>query len=201
MWQLMHIHFAVGFFHLRLQQISDSDTETKSSSSAWRQIRACNDKWLAWRHVFFLSHQVRVGEVGGNTLGFYGCQMSPDGSMIVAHAFHGALHLWCKDQAKEVRVMASVTLELAQLQSPNYFFDLPKKSTNVPWITVMACMFELRFGVGAWLYSYTAWETVISVISHTESPVCHSIWLALCVSLLDVPEKESGSAVTTQVQR
>uniref|UniRef100_A0A8C7PMU7 Elongator complex protein 2 n=1 Tax=Oncorhynchus mykiss TaxID=8022 RepID=A0A8C7PMU7_ONCMY len=38
--------------------------------------------------------QVRVGEVGGNTLGFYGCQMSPDGSMILAHAFHGALHLW-----------------------------------------------------------------------------------------------------------
>lgn len=57
---------------------------------------------------FFLSHQVRVGEVGGNTLGFYGCQMSPDGSMIVAHAFHGALHLWCNDQDKEVRVMASV---------------------------------------------------------------------------------------------
>lgn len=56
------------------------------------------------KHVFFnsLSHQVRVGEVGGNTLGFYGCQMSPDGSMIVAHAFHGALHLWCKDQDKEV---------------------------------------------------------------------------------------------------
>uniref|UniRef100_A0A6Q2Z2V3 Elongator complex protein 2 n=1 Tax=Esox lucius TaxID=8010 RepID=A0A6Q2Z2V3_ESOLU len=38
--------------------------------------------------------QVRVGEVGGNTLGFYGCQISPDGSMILAHAFHGALHLW-----------------------------------------------------------------------------------------------------------
>uniref|UniRef100_A0AAQ6IER7 Elongator complex protein 2 n=1 Tax=Anabas testudineus TaxID=64144 RepID=A0AAQ6IER7_ANATE len=45
--------------------------------------------------------QVRVGEVGGNTLGFYGCQISPDGSMVVAHAFHGALHLWCKDQDKE----------------------------------------------------------------------------------------------------
>ncbi|CAL8296481.1 unnamed protein product [Lota lota] len=45
--------------------------------------------------------QVRVGEVGGNTLGFYGCQMGPDGSMIVAHAFHGALHLWCKRQDRE----------------------------------------------------------------------------------------------------
>uniref|UniRef100_A0A8C5HEP3 Elongator complex protein 2 n=1 Tax=Gouania willdenowi TaxID=441366 RepID=A0A8C5HEP3_GOUWI len=45
--------------------------------------------------------QVRVGEVGGNTLGFYGCQMSPDGSMIVAHTFHGALHLWCNDPDME----------------------------------------------------------------------------------------------------
>ncbi|XP_004935233.3 elongator complex protein 2 isoform X2 [Gallus gallus] len=38
--------------------------------------------------------QVRVGEVGGNTLGFFDCQFSPDGSMIIAHAFHGAFHLW-----------------------------------------------------------------------------------------------------------
>ncbi|XP_057684409.1 elongator complex protein 2 isoform X2 [Corythoichthys intestinalis] len=43
--------------------------------------------------------QVRVGEVGGNTLGFYGCQMSPDASGILAHAFHGALHLWSKDDS------------------------------------------------------------------------------------------------------
>ncbi|KAG7254162.1 hypothetical protein CRUP_007735, partial [Coryphaenoides rupestris] len=45
--------------------------------------------------------QVRVGEVGGNTLGFYGCQMAPDGSMIVAHAFHGALHLWSRGPDRE----------------------------------------------------------------------------------------------------
>ncbi|XP_076864846.1 elongator complex protein 2 [Brachyhypopomus gauderio] len=45
--------------------------------------------------------QVRVGEVGGNTLGFLGCQMSPDGSQILAHAFHGALHLWHREQARQ----------------------------------------------------------------------------------------------------
>ncbi|XP_056376891.1 elongator complex protein 2 isoform X2 [Hyla sarda] len=44
--------------------------------------------------------QVRVGEVGGNTLGFYGCQYSPDKSMILAHAFHGALHLWSRNPEK-----------------------------------------------------------------------------------------------------
>ncbi|KAM4704588.1 elongator complex protein 2 [Rhinophrynus dorsalis] len=45
--------------------------------------------------------QVRVGEVGGNTLGFYGCQFNPDKSMILAHAFHGALHLWSRNSTKE----------------------------------------------------------------------------------------------------
>uniref|UniRef100_A0AAX7T7V2 Elongator complex protein 2 n=1 Tax=Astatotilapia calliptera TaxID=8154 RepID=A0AAX7T7V2_ASTCA len=54
--------------------------------------------------------KVRVGEVGGNTLGFYGCQMSADGSMILAHAFHGALHLWCKDLDKEVRWRPGVVI-------------------------------------------------------------------------------------------
>ncbi|GAB5579457.1 elongator complex protein 2 isoform X2 [Prionailurus iriomotensis] len=43
--------------------------------------------------------QVRVGEIGGNTLGFYDCQFNEDGSMIIAHAFHGALHLWKQNTA------------------------------------------------------------------------------------------------------
>ncbi|TRY84309.1 hypothetical protein DNTS_025420 [Danionella cerebrum] len=51
--------------------------------------------WVEMEYVILL--KIRVGEVGGNTLGFYGCQMSPDGSMILAHAFHGALHLWSHD--------------------------------------------------------------------------------------------------------
>ncbi|XP_060681447.1 elongator complex protein 2 [Hemiscyllium ocellatum] len=50
-----------------------------------------SDMWL---------EKVRVGEVGGNTLGFFGCQFSPDGSMVLAHAFHGALHLWSRNKSK-----------------------------------------------------------------------------------------------------
>ncbi|XP_070565909.1 elongator complex protein 2-like [Ptychodera flava] len=38
--------------------------------------------------------QVRVGEVGGNTLGLYGCQISPDGLSILGHGYQGAFHLW-----------------------------------------------------------------------------------------------------------
>ncbi|XP_054841402.1 elongator complex protein 2 isoform X2 [Eublepharis macularius] len=45
--------------------------------------------------------QVRVGEVGGNTLGFFDCCFSPDGMMILAHAFHGALHLWKQTSANK----------------------------------------------------------------------------------------------------
>ncbi|GAV02117.1 hypothetical protein RvY_12719 [Ramazzottius varieornatus] len=36
----------------------------------------------------------QVGEVGGNTLGFYGCQFGPDGRLILAHSFSGSLHVW-----------------------------------------------------------------------------------------------------------
>ncbi|KAK4875944.1 hypothetical protein RN001_012366 [Aquatica leii] len=38
--------------------------------------------------------KVRVGEVGGNTLGFYGGMFGPDGFTILAHGYHGAFHIW-----------------------------------------------------------------------------------------------------------
>lgn len=37
---------------------------------------------------------VRVGEVGGNTLGFYGGVCGPDGNTIMGHGYHGAFHIW-----------------------------------------------------------------------------------------------------------
>ncbi len=38
--------------------------------------------------------RVRVGEVGGNTLGFLGCASSPKLNFIIGYSFNGALHLW-----------------------------------------------------------------------------------------------------------
>ena len=35
-----------------------------------------------------------MGEVGGNTLGFYGCDFGPDGEHVISHGFQGAFHLW-----------------------------------------------------------------------------------------------------------
>uniref|UniRef100_A0A672SVS3 Elongator complex protein 2 n=1 Tax=Sinocyclocheilus grahami TaxID=75366 RepID=A0A672SVS3_SINGR len=54
---------------------------------------------------------------GGNTLGFYGCQMSPDGFMILAHAFHGALHLWhCDSNQGEWRPSVVISGHFGALQ-------------------------------------------------------------------------------------
>lgn len=38
--------------------------------------------------------KVRVGEVGGNTLGFLGCDLSSDGRMLLGYNFTGAFHFW-----------------------------------------------------------------------------------------------------------
>lgn len=40
--------------------------------------------------------QVRVGDVGGNTLGLYGAVFGPRGDQILAHGYQGAFHLWDK---------------------------------------------------------------------------------------------------------
>ena len=38
--------------------------------------------------------KLRVGEVGGNTLGLYGCQFAPDGNTVLAHGYQGAFTVW-----------------------------------------------------------------------------------------------------------
>ena len=44
--------------------------------------------------------QVRVGEVGGNTLGFYGGLISPGGQLILANDYQGGLHLWGREEGE-----------------------------------------------------------------------------------------------------
>ncbi len=38
--------------------------------------------------------QVRVGDVGGNSLGLYGAVFGPRGDHIIAHGYQGTFHLW-----------------------------------------------------------------------------------------------------------
>ncbi|KAH8280565.1 hypothetical protein KR018_010268 [Drosophila ironensis] len=41
--------------------------------------------------------QVRVGEVGGNSMGFFGGKFSADGHSIMAHSYQGGFHIWQQD--------------------------------------------------------------------------------------------------------
>lgn len=50
--------------------------------------------WLLWQDGVVKVTQVRVGEVGGNSLGLYGAIFSPRGNQILAHGYQGAFHLW-----------------------------------------------------------------------------------------------------------
>ncbi|CAH1104108.1 unnamed protein product [Psylliodes chrysocephalus] len=38
--------------------------------------------------------KMRVGEIGGNTLGFYGGLFGPTGDTVLGHSYHGAFHIW-----------------------------------------------------------------------------------------------------------
>lgn len=40
------------------------------------------------------SEKVRIGEVGGNSLGFYDALFSPDGLSVFAHGYQGSFHMW-----------------------------------------------------------------------------------------------------------
>lgn len=44
-----------------------------------------------------------MGEVGGNTLGYYGCSFGPCGKHLIGHGYHGALNMWKKNTEEKVR--------------------------------------------------------------------------------------------------
>ena len=43
-----------------------------------------------------------MGEVGGNTLGYYGCAFGPDDKNVIAHGYQGAFQMWSKELSSEV---------------------------------------------------------------------------------------------------
>lgn len=47
------------------------------------------------------TEKIRVGDVGGNSLGFYGAKFSSDGKSIVGHGFQASLHLWHQSKVDE----------------------------------------------------------------------------------------------------
>ncbi|KAL6081938.1 hypothetical protein STEG23_002192, partial [Scotinomys teguina] len=79
-----------------------------------RLLSASTDKtmilWAPDEESGVWLEQVRVGEVGGNTLGFLNCQFGENGTMIIAHAFHGALHLWKQSTVNQRRWVPEIVI-------------------------------------------------------------------------------------------
>ncbi|CAG2109620.1 unnamed protein product [Medioppia subpectinata] len=76
------------FSHNRFQLLSASMDKTMI---LWQSPEEHNldDLWIEC---------LRVGEIGGNTLGFLGCASSTQFNLIVGHSFNGAFHIWrCVD--------------------------------------------------------------------------------------------------------
>lgn len=40
------------------------------------------------------TEEARVGEVGGNVLGFYGGKFGPGGNCFMGHGYQGSFHIW-----------------------------------------------------------------------------------------------------------
>ncbi|KAI9338797.1 WD40-repeat-containing domain protein, partial [Obelidium mucronatum] len=65
-------------------------------------VSASADKCVTvWRpdnsHVWTVD--ARLGEVGGNSFGFYGARFGPNSSWILAHGYHGAIQFWESDRS------------------------------------------------------------------------------------------------------
>lgn len=59
----------------------------------WEPAELMNGMW---------TETVRVGEVGGNSMGFYGCKFGPDEQHILAYGYQGSFHIWkyCQEMSK-----------------------------------------------------------------------------------------------------
>ncbi|KAH7048578.1 WD40-repeat-containing domain protein [Linnemannia elongata] len=77
-----------GIYHQPMCLLSAS---TDKSMMIWRPDESTG-VWV---------NNTQVGEVGGNTIGFYGGLFGPDGRWILAYGYNGAFHIW-KNEGNEI---------------------------------------------------------------------------------------------------
>ncbi|GFU60893.1 elongator complex protein 2 [Nephila pilipes] len=72
-------------------------SENESEEKSLQLVSASMDKtiiiWELDNSNIWLE-KVRFGEVGGNTLGFFGAVFSPCGKNVIAHGHQGSIHMW-----------------------------------------------------------------------------------------------------------
>ncbi|KAJ3131171.1 Elongator subunit elp2 [Geranomyces variabilis] len=73
------------------QPMSLVSASADKSIMIWRPDSA-SEAWV---------NQVRLGEIGGSTLGYYGARFSPDGQFVIANGYNGAINVWSQTSATE----------------------------------------------------------------------------------------------------
>uniref|UniRef100_A0A1A9WBK9 Elongator complex protein 2 n=1 Tax=Glossina brevipalpis TaxID=37001 RepID=A0A1A9WBK9_9MUSC len=72
----------------------------KSKNQDLRLLSSSIDKtliiWQFSKEAGIWIEKVRLGDVGGHSLGFFGGKFSTDGCSVLGHSYEGALHLWTK---------------------------------------------------------------------------------------------------------
>ncbi len=100
----------------------------------------------------------RLGEIGGNALGFYGAVFSPDSNSVMGHSFNGSFHLWKRGgggggEGDEFRPLPSISGHIGEV-------------TDVVWDPT-----------GRYLVSVSEDETV-RLWAKQERPLC-TTWIEL----------------------
>uniref|UniRef100_A0A1I8P377 Elongator complex protein 2 n=1 Tax=Stomoxys calcitrans TaxID=35570 RepID=A0A1I8P377_STOCA len=77
----------------------------KSADNELSLLSASIDKtlilWQSSDESGIWMEKVRLGEVGGNSLGFFGGKFSSDGKSILGHSYQGGFHLWKQNEENE----------------------------------------------------------------------------------------------------
>ncbi|KAG0056478.1 Elongator subunit elp2 [Gryganskiella cystojenkinii] len=87
-WQPARASEKTGRYYQPMALLSAS---TDKSMMIWKPDEATG-VWV---------NSTQVGEVGGNTIGFYGGLFGPDGRWILAYGYNGAFHIW-KNEGNEI---------------------------------------------------------------------------------------------------
>uniref|UniRef100_A0A7M5VGT1 Elongator complex protein 2 n=1 Tax=Clytia hemisphaerica TaxID=252671 RepID=A0A7M5VGT1_9CNID len=67
--------------------------------------------------------KARFGEVGGNTLGYYGCAFSGCGNSLIAHGYQGSFQLWNRDEQDKWSSSITISGHFGQVEDFDWCAD------------------------------------------------------------------------------
>ncbi|XP_023297424.2 probable elongator complex protein 2 [Lucilia cuprina] len=86
----------------------------KSNEQTLSILSASIDKtliiWQPSEESGIWMEKVRLGEVGGNSLGFFGGKFSSDGKSVLGHSYQGGFHIWKQSEDNEALWLPQVNV-------------------------------------------------------------------------------------------